>query len=124
MEVNVKIGLCLCEIKPHAIWTYCGVVVRLQAFLTLSQPEERTTGSHWVGVRYCGEEHRPVNAILPSFSCVTVPPEPWIMIQEQESVEGFSGIRVGDDLVGSPHATDCTAWVKDYCQHAVINKDN
>lgn len=77
-----------------------------------------------MGLRYCGEEHRPVNPIPPSSSCVAVPPEPWITIKEQESVEGLSGMRDGDALVGSPHATDCTAWVKDYCQRTAINKDN
>jgi len=112
------------RVKQDAIRTSCGVVVRLQAILTSTQPEGSITGSHWVGLRDCGEEHRPLTPIPSSSSCITVPSEPWITIQEQESVECLSGIRDTDALVGSPHATDCTASVKDYCQHPVINNDN
>ena len=123
--MKVKVGLCLCQIKQHTIRTYCGVVVRLQAILTSSQPEEITTGSHWVGPRYCGEEHRPLTPQFPRRTAASLYRlSRWITIREQESVEGLSGIRDGDALVGSPHATDCTAWVKDYCQQAVVNKDN
>jgi len=124
MEVKVNVSLCSCQIKQDAIRTYCGVVVRLQAILTSTQPEGSTTGSHWVGLRDCGEEHKPLTPTPSSSSCITVPSEPWITIQVQESGECLSGIPDKDAPVGSPHATDRTASVKDYCQHPVINNDN
>jgi hypothetical protein len=62
-KVKVKVELSLCLIKHHAVKTYWGVEVYLQAFLTSAldggewsasppghfNPRERAPGTHWIG---------------------------------------------------------------------------